>query len=327
MCLKITILDFGTYCSINRTMRNQNLNDILAFVAVGRLGSFTKAAHSLGVPKSYVSRKVSELESRLKLRLMERTTRTVLLTQDGAQYFAVCEKALSDIEETEKGFEQGKQTPSGRLRLTCPVEFGPLITGQLCEKFLHKYPEIQLEVLSTNTVLDLVKDKVDVAIRPMQLADPSMMSVQLGPLEWALYASPQWIHSNSQSLTKIEALSDLDIIAFNPTLSVQNKFRLQIFKKDKRKVLDYKPKVIASNLSILIEASLNSMGIAPLPEALIRSQLNAKKLVRVFPDWHYRRETVVAVFVSQKNMPARVRVLLDFIKANPLFKDESRRTT
>ncbi|MCC6137712.1 MAG: LysR family transcriptional regulator, partial [Bdellovibrionaceae bacterium] len=209
-------------------MKNQSLNDILAFVAVGRLGSFTKAAHSLGVPKSYVSRKVSELEERLKLRLIERTTRTVLLTQDGTQYFAVCEKALSDIEDIEKSFEHGKQTPSGRLRLTCPVEFGPIVTAQLCEKFLYKYPEIQLEVLSTNTVLDLVKDKVDVAIRPLQLADPSMMSLQLGSLEWALYASPQWVHSNSQSLSKIDSLHELDIIAFNPNFHVQNKFRLQL---------------------------------------------------------------------------------------------------
>lgn len=302
-------------------MKNTDLNDILAFVAVGRSGSFTKAGHSLGVPKSYVSRKITQLEERLKLRLIERTTRTVLLTEAGSQYFAVCEKALSDIDEQEKNFDQSKQIPSGRLRLTCPVEFGAIITSQLCHKFLMKYPEIQLEVLATNTVLDLVRDKVDVAIRPMQLADPSMMSVQVGDLEWGLYASPQWVFANSHLLHKIDSLQLLDIIAFNPNHSVQKKFRLPLFRKDRKKMFEYTPQVIASNLSILIEAACNGVGIAPLPDVLIHQYLKDKKLVRIFDDWCFRKETVVAVFVNQKNVPSRVRALIDFIKERSIFED------
>ncbi len=302
-------------------MRNTDLNDILAFVAVARTGSFTKAGHSLGVPKSYVSRKVTHLEERLKLRLIERTTRTVLLTEDGAQYFSVCEKALSEIDEAEKSFDHGKEIPSGRLRLTCPVEFGPIITGQLCQKFLSRYPEIQLEVLATNNVLDLIRDKIDVAIRPIQLADPSMLSIQIGRLEWALYASPQWVFANSQSLTKIDNLSELDIIAFNPSHIMQKKFRLQLTRKDKKKTFDYTPKVIASNLSILIEAATQGVGIAAMPDILIHDRVQSKKLVRVFPDWYYRKEQIVAVFANQRNTPSRVRALIDFLKGTSIFAD------
>lgn len=302
-------------------MKNTDLNDILAFVAVGKTGSFTKAALSLGVPKSYVSRKITDLEERLKQRLIDRTTRSVLLTTDGAHYFAVCEKALAEIDEVEKGFDTENKVPSGHLRITCPVEFGPIITGQLCQKFLAKYPNIQLEILSTNAVLDLVKDKIDVAIRPMQLADPSMMSIKMGTLEWALYASPQWAYANSQMLGRIDALNDLDIIAFNPNFSVQKKFRLQITKKDRKKVFEYTPKVIASTLSILIEATANGVGIAPLPDMLIQEHLRSERLVRVFPNWFFRKESVVAVFANQKNMPSRVRALVDFLKTSSVFAD------
>jgi DNA-binding transcriptional LysR family regulator len=298
-------------------MKNADLNDILAFVAVGRSGSFTKAGYSLGVPKSYVSRKITQLEARL----IERTTRTVLLTEAGAQYFAVCEKALSDIDEQEKTFDQTKQIPSGRLRITCPVEFGAIITSQLCNQFLMKYPEIQMEILATNTVLDLVRDKVDVAIRPMQLADPSMKSVHVGDLEWGLYASPHWVFANSHLLDKIDSLQVLDIIAFNPGHSVQKKFRLPLFRKDRKKIFEYTPKVIASNLSILIEAASNGVGLAPLPDILIQQSISEKKLVRVFDDWCFRKEAVVAVFVNQKNVPSRVRVLIDFMKEHALFED------
>ncbi len=302
-------------------MKNTDLNDILAFVAVGKTGSFTKAAFSLGVPKSYVSRKISELEERLKLRLIDRTTRSVLLTDAGAQYFAVCEKAIAEIDDVEKSFDDEKKVASGHLRVTCPVEFGPIITGPLCQKFLAKYPDVQLEILSTNSVLDLVKDKIDVAIRPIQLADPSMLSIKVGALEWALYASPQWAYANSQMLTRIDSLSDLDIIAFNPNLSVQKKFRLQIFRKDRKKVFEYTPKVIASTLSILSEAAMNGVGVATLPDVLIHDHVKSGRLVRVFPDWYYRKENIVAVFTNQRNMPSRTRALVDFLKSTSLFAD------
>lgn len=302
-------------------MKNTDLNDILAFVAVGRTGSFTKAALELGTPKSYVSRKITDLEERLKIRLIERTTRTVLLTEAGSQYFAVCEKALEEISEQEKSFDQIKLVPSGRLRITCPVEFGAIITAQLCQKFLYKFPEIQLEVLATNTVLDLVRDKIDVAIRPMQLADPSMMSVRVGDLEWGLYASPQWAFANSHLLGKIDSLTMLDVIAFNPSHSSQKKFRLSLSRKDRKKVFEYTPKVIASNLSILIEAASNGVGMAALPDVLIHQHLRDKKLVRVFEDWTFRKESVVAVFTNQKNVPLRVRALIDFMKSVSIFED------
>ncbi len=305
-------------------MRSRDLNTIQAFVALGKTNSFTEAAALLGVPKSFISRKVAELEAHLKVRLVDRTTRTVALTEDGSQYYSTCEKALSDILEIEDVFDQGHSAPSGRLRITCPVEFGGIITQHLCKTFLKQYPLLQLEVLSTNGILDLVKDRVDVAIRPFQLADPSMKFVKVGQMEWGLYATPDWIKKNKVAKNNIDSLKNLDIIAFHPQATYQNKFKLILNKKEKQLQLEFNPKIITSSLTTLLEATLAGSGIAPLPDVLISQHMRAQKLVRVFPDWSYRKETLVAVFLNQKNTPARVRAFLDFLKQYPLldFSDQ-----
>lgn len=299
--------------------KNIDLNDITAFVAVGKNGSFTKAAQSLGVPKSYISRKILELEERLKTQLLERTTRKVSLTAEGETYFAVCEKSLKDIALAEKSFELGHQIPSGNLRVTCPVEFGPILMKQVGKFFLKKHPQIQLEVVSTNTVLDFIKDRIDIAIRPIQLADPSLKSINLGEFEWKLYASPQWKHINSQNLQNIESLKDVDFIGFNPSMQQNKKWKMKLTNGNQIKEFNFQPKVVSANLSVLIEALVEGIGTAPAPDILVADLVKAKKLVPVLEDWSCRKETIAAVFLDQKNMPPRLRVFLDFIKTHKLF--------
>lgn len=300
--------------------KNIDLNDILAFVAVGKYGSFTKAAQSLGVPKSYVSRKILELEQRLKTQLIERTTRKVSLTAEGESYFAVCEKSLKEIALTEKSFELGHQIPSGNLRVTCPVEFGPILMRQVGKFFLKKHPQIQLEVVSTNTVLDFIKDRIDIAIRPIQLADPSLKSIQLGEFEWKLYASPQWKHINSQNLESFETLSNLDFIGFNPSLQSNKKWKIKLTNGASTKEFNFQPKVVSANLSVLIEALVEGIGTAPVPDILVEDLVKSKKLVPIFENWYCRKEKIAAVFLDQKNIPPRVRVFLDFLKTHQLFQ-------
>lgn len=302
-------------------MMPKDLNTILAFVAVGKTNSFTKAANALGVPKSYVSRKISDLEGRLHLRLVDRTTRSVLLTEDGLHYYSVCEKAIADIEDIESLFEQGQSQPSGRLRLTCPVEFGGLVTPYLCQNFLKKYPELQLEILSTNNILDLVKDKIDVAIRPQQLADPSMRSILLGSMEWGLFASLAWTKAHAAELRKVDNVDQFDILAFNPNGLFQQKFRMNLFRKEKQKVFEFSPKIITSTLSTLIDATISGAGIGAAPDVLAQPYVQSGKLVRVYPDWWVRKENLVAVFTTRKNMPARVRALIDFLKQSSFLKN------
>ncbi len=291
-----------------------DLNDIQSFVAVAKTGSFTEGAKQLGVPKSYVSRKVLELEARLKVRLLERTTRSVRLTDDGERYFASCERALNEIAEIENVFESGHAEPQGIVRLTCPVEFGPFITRHLLGPIVQKYPSLQIEIVATNTIMDLVNDRIDIAVRPLHLADPSVKHIKMGNIEWGLYASQKWIYANKQNLQNIANLKNLDMIAFNPNLRMTKKWICSGMLENKKWEIEYTPRAIASNLSVLLEMVCQNAGIAALPEFIVKEYAHGKSLVRIFPKFIARNESIGAIYNSSKNMPTRVRVVLDALK-------------
>ena len=301
----------------------RDLNEIAAFLDVAREGGFTAAADRSGLPKSYLSRKVADLEARLELRLFNRTTRSVSLTEDGQRYFEACEKAYSEIEAVEADLEESLENPSGHLRVTCPVEFGPLIAEKICRQFLNRYPGITLEIFPSNSVVDLVRDQFDVAIRPSHLAQQDMVAVKLGGFGWGMYASPVWLEMYSKIKGPTE-LKDRQMIAFNPSGKFQKTWKLE-FKKGKDKhMVSYEPIFVAGNLSTLIEAAKQGTGAASLPTLMIQNEIRRNELVPIFKDWKQRTEQIYALYSSKRNMPSRMRVFLDYLKSEPLFtKDES----
>ncbi|MEZ4871318.1 MAG: LysR family transcriptional regulator [Bdellovibrionales bacterium] len=291
-------------------MIERDLNEITAFLAVAHEGGFTAASKRTGHPKSYLSRKVADLENRLELRLFDRTTRSVRLTEDGQRYFETCERALSDIKAAESDFEESIHNPSGHLRVTCPTEFGPLLTEKLCRKFLIKYPNITLEIFPANTIVDLVRDRFDVAIRPSQLAHQDMIAISLGHLTWDFYASPAWKDRNIQ-LQKLEDLRERQLIAFNPSGKLKKTWRVR--------GVSFKPRFIAGNLNTLIDATKQGAGVAYIPDLLIKEDLKKKKLVPALKKCDRKEEEIFALYSSRQHMPSRLRAFLDHLKQNQLF--------
>jgi DNA-binding transcriptional LysR family regulator len=296
--------------------KTQDLGAVLVFRALGHTGSFTKAANSLGVPKSFVSRKISELESRLQVQLVQRTTRRVQLTNDGRTYFDACEQALERLEDAEKIFEDGRLEPSGHLRLTCPVEFGPYFTEQLCSEFLNRYPTLTLEVLATNTVLDFVRDQIDVAIRPMHLASGDQVAISIGVLRWRLFASPKWCRDNLRNLKSVRDLHRTDFLAFNPGLRPLRKMELEVSPHGpgRRLKVECQPRFVAGSLSVLIAAATAGAGVAALPESLVRDHVSDGLLRPVLPRLLVKEEKLSAVYLGQKHLPSRTRALVDHLK-------------
>src|SRR5688572_28451226 len=150
-----------------------DLNEIVVFARVVQSGSFTAAAAALGMPKSSVSRKVSELEERLKSRLLQRTTRTLSLTDVGRTYYEYCLRIVAEIEEAERAVSQLQDTPRGALRVTAPMSFAFL--GPIVADFLKRYPDLSLELVCTDRVVDLVEERFDVGIRAGALADSTLI--------------------------------------------------------------------------------------------------------------------------------------------------------
>src|SRR5216684_1902815 len=168
-----------------------DLNEILVFARVVQAGSFTSAAAELGMPKSTVSRKVSDLEERLKSRLLQRTTRKLSLTDVGRTYYDYCARIVGEIEDGERAVSRLQESPRGLLRVTAPVNVAFL--GPIVSDYLKRYPEVRLDLLCTGRAVDLVEERFDVAIRAGTLADSSLIARSLGTVSWFLVATPAYL--------------------------------------------------------------------------------------------------------------------------------------
>src|SRR5580698_3598481 len=168
-----------------------DLNEILVFTRVVQAGSFTAAAAELGMPKSTVSRKVSELEERLKSRLLQRTTRQFNLTDAGRTYYDHCARIVGEIEDAERAVSSLQETPRGLLRVTAPVNAAYL--GPIVSDYLKRYPEVRLDLFCTGRNVDLVEERFDVGIRAGVLADSTLIARSLGSARWFLIATPAYL--------------------------------------------------------------------------------------------------------------------------------------
>src|SRR5882757_7521044 len=168
-----------------------DLNAMLVFARVVQTGSFTAAASSLDMPKSTVSRKVTELEERLKSRLLQRTTRTLSLTDAGRTYYDYCARIVGEIEDAERAVSSLQDTPRGLLRVTTGTNVAFL--GPIVSDYLERYPEVRLEVFCTGRSVDLVEERFDLAIRAGALADSTLVARSLGHIAWFLVATPSYL--------------------------------------------------------------------------------------------------------------------------------------
>src|SRR5260221_3157929 len=168
-----------------------DLNEILVFARVVQAGSFTTAAAQLGMPKSTVSRKVSELEERLKSRLLQRTTRKLSLTDVGRTYYDYCARIVAEVEDAERAVSTLQDTPRGQLRVTAPTNAAFL--APIVSDYLKRYPEVQLELFCTGRTVDLVEERFDLGIRAGGLADSTLIARSLGRVGWFLVATPAYL--------------------------------------------------------------------------------------------------------------------------------------
>src|SRR5215468_138591 len=169
-----------------------DLNEMLVFARVAQTGSFTTAAADLGMPKSTVSRKVTELEARLKARLLNRTTRKVSLTDVGRTYYDYCARIVGEIEDAERAVSNLQEIPRGVLRVTTGTNASFL--GPILNDYLRRYPEVRVEVFCTGRRVDLIEERFNVAIRASALSDSAtLIARSLGKVRWFLVRTPKYL--------------------------------------------------------------------------------------------------------------------------------------
>ena len=284
-----------------------DLNEMAIFVHVVEAGSFTGAAKNLGLPKSTVSRKITQLEERLGVRLIQRTTRSLRLTDTGNAYYNQCARILGEIEEANIAVTQMQSTPTGTLRLTAPLLFGSTVLSGLVAEYMDQHPQVTVDMLLSDQCLDLVQEGVDIAFRIGQLEDSSLIGRYLGDVRGILCASPDYIAAHGTP-TNPEQLSDHQLL----TQAAWNNWTMQ-GPDDEQMTVQIKPRLQVNDFASLYTLALSGAGITPLPLLIASPAIRSGDLVPLLPEWPFEASPIHALYPSNRHLSAKVRSFVDFI--------------
>jgi DNA-binding transcriptional LysR family regulator len=289
-------------------MEQADLNSAHLFVEVVRQRSFTAAASALGLPKSTVSRKVSELESRLGARLIERTTRQLRLTDLGTRYFERVNRLVHEFSEAEAAVIDAQGTPKGQLRVTAPPDLGTSFLPMILPQFARNYPEIQVVIDLTNTYRDLVGEGYDVAIRAGRLSESSLIAKPLLSGTFELYASPSYLEEKGRPGSVLD-LTKHDCLVFGTEAGQ----RWDLEGPDGNASLLIQGRTAAKDFGFLRMAAVMGGGIALLPNFLVGPDLHRGALEKVLPGYSRTADTLYLVYPSKQFLPPKTRAFVDFM--------------
>ncbi len=291
-----------------------DLNEVFVFINVVQEGSFSQAAKKLAMPNSTVSAKVSSLEKRLGVTLIQRTTRKLNITEPGKAYFKRCMQGLEEITSAESELASVQGEPNGLLRITGPVELGSSILPDILTEFAGKYPKVRTEVILTDRRVDLLAEGVDLAIRAGELKDSSLIAKRLGSAYFVPVASPKYLKAKGTP-SHPRDLRNHQCIIYAPLgidewklVSPKGGFNVPV-----------PGRIIANDLRMIRMLVLRGEGIALVPTHLIYSDCHAGKLARVLPDWQTTTSPVHFIYPAQKYVTPKLSAFMGFA-TNPLKK-------
>lgn len=287
-------------------------NDMLYFAEVVEQGGFAAAGRALGIPKSKLSRRVAELENRLGVRLLQRTTRKLSLTEVGEVYLRHCMAMREAAEAAAEAIEQVQTEPRGTIRVACPVTLAQTTVGPIMALFLARHPLVKVDMRISNRVVDLVEEGIDVALRVRTTLDDSgsLVVKRLGESATVLVASPLQLERQGQPAS-IDDLAHMDTVAMTV---VDGRASLVLQGPDGAShTLVHQPRYVADDLLTLKFAALQGTGMCFLPDYMCRRELEDGRLVHVLPGWAPPRGIFHAVYPSRRGMVPAVRRFLDFL--------------
>ena len=298
----------------------KDLNNLYFFARVVDFGSYTAAAEALGLQTSKLSRRVGALESELGVRLLNRTTRKLSLTEAGKTFHRHCVALIAEAEAAKDAMSQTLSSPRGVVRVSCPTGLLQGGVADILGRYLTAHPQVRIALEATNRRVDVVDEGIDIAIRvrvpPLEDSDLAMRS--FGPSELILVGSPSLVaaHGRPQALTDIERM---------PTLSMGTagqEYSWRFVDSDSNSTeLIHSPRLSTDDLHTLRRAAIRGVGVACLPALFVADDLSSGELIRLLPSLSSRFGVVHAVFPSRRGMVPAVRALLDFLsegfKSNP----------
>jgi DNA-binding transcriptional LysR family regulator len=287
--------------------------DLLLFARIVECGSFSLAAERVQLPKSTVSRRITMLEGKLGERLLQRTTRKLVLTEFGASLLEHAQKVADETEAAGALAQHRQVAPSGLLRVSMPADFANVAVGAVLAQFMDRYPAISLELDLSPRRVDLVAEGFDVAIRMGTLPDDASLAARrITFSSWALYASPRY--TNLRGLPEHpDDLYKHDLLSLPPRVNGLIRWNLTRGKTEWAR--DLPVRLLANSPELLVRMAATGIGIGSSTEAVARPYLQRGELVRVLPEWSFPQVTGWAVFPGRRLMPAKTRVFIDMLQA------------
>ena len=290
----------------------QDLNDLVYFAEVVDRGGFAAAGRSLGLPKSRLSRRVAELEARLGVRLLQRTTRKLSMTAVGEQYHRHCVAMREDAQAAADTVAQAQTEPRGTIRVACPVTLAQTTLGPILPQFLALYPQVRIDMRVSNRAVDLVEEGFDLALRVRPTLDDSgsLVVKNFGTSRTLLVASPAQLVRQGQP-SVVGDLARLDTVNMS---TVGDTATWQLVGPDgATHTLQHRPRYVADDLLTLKFAVMGGTGMCILPDYLCSEELRDGRLVNVLPGWAPKPGVFHAVFPSRRGLVPAVRRFLDFL--------------
>lgn len=297
-------------------MKQYSLNDLHTFIAVVENHSFYQAAERLQTSAASVSRRVSHLEAALGVRLLNRTTRQLHLTEAGQQFYGDIQALLGGLQEAEERIGSGTNALTGCLKIATPMSFGIQVIAPLLTNFMQMHPQINLDLQLEDQQTDLLADGIDLAIRIGQLQDSTLIATRLGEIEFGYYAAPKYLDQYGEPNT-------LEELAQHQCLHYRHISRTQEWGMQERSV-NLQGRLSANNGEVLCEAAIQGLGIVSLPRFIVEKALAQQQLRPILCDdlcndlYDNAPATLglYALRLSRQFTPEKVRVFIDYLREN-----------
>lgn len=289
----------------------QDLNDLYYFSIVVEKGGFAAAGRALDIPKSRLSRRIAQLEDRLGVRLLQRSTRRFAVTDAGQRFYGHCQSVIAEAQAAEDAVAQLTTEPRGLVRVSCPVSITQNVMTTILPEFCEKYPQVRILMMSTNRRIDLINEGVDIAIRVRFKLDTDgdLVLRTFGRSSSFLVASPGYLREKGrpehpQELTRYDtiSISELENQSWEFRKGDGTAFRL-----------DHSPRVMCGDFPLVLAAAARGLGVALLPESVCTRAVAAGELEVVLPEWSPPEGIVHCVFPSRRGLLPAVRALIDWL--------------
>ena len=287
------------------------LEAMQTFIRVAELASFTRAADSLGIPKASASTAVQQLEATLGTRLLHRTTRKVQMTHDGLAFYERCKDLLTDVDEVQAMFQQGEQSLRGRLRVDMSGGVARLFVLPRLPEFTQAHPLLELELSSTDRLVDLVREGFDCVLRVGPLVDSSLVARPLGAFRIINCASPAYLKRHGTPKT-LDDLATHQLIHYVSTLGARSP-GWEYPDSNGYASLPMSGSITVNNSDSYTAACIAGLGLIQAPAAGLRPLIDAGKLVEVMPDYLAEPMPVSLLYANRRNLPRRVQTFMTWM--------------